>query len=159
MNTQKLVLDDGLLRLDINGNGILKFNPSDFNVYDRFMTMIEELPDIEKRYVLEVETETDTEESEKRMVIRELARAKAIDAEVKQKLSAVFGYGNDFDKLLGGVNLMAVGSNGERVITNLLEALMPYVQGGLERYTKNEVAVAKANREQRRAAQKGVPVK
>lgn len=54
-NMQKLVIDDGLVRLDINGNGVLKFNPSDFNVYERFYALTKELPEIEKKYAAEVE--------------------------------------------------------------------------------------------------------
>lgn len=155
MNTQKLIFDDGLVRLDINGNGTLKFNPSDFNVYERFYTMMKELPEIEKKYASEVETLPEGSEQEQAMELtgRELARAKEIDAEVKGKLSAVFGAGNDFDQLLGGVNIMAFGSNGERIITNLLNALLPYVEDGVKKYTSDEVKAAKLNREQRRAMQ------
>lgn len=157
MNTQKLIFDDGLVRLDINGNGTLKFNPSDFNVYERFYALSEELPEIEKKYAAEVEAipEGTEEEQEKALVGRELVRAKAIDAEVKAKLSAAFGEGNDFDQLLGGVNVMAFGSNGERIITNLLNALLPYIEDGIKKHTDSEVAAAKLNREQRRAIQKG----
>lgn len=157
MNTQKLIFDDGLVRLDINGNGTLKFNPSDFNVYERFYALSAELPEIEKKYAAEVEAipEGAEAEQEKELVGRELARAKAIDAEVKAKLSAAFGEGNDFDQLLGGVNVMAFGSNGERIITNLLNALLPYIEDGIKKHTDSEVAAAKLNREQRRAIQKG----
>lgn len=158
MNTEKLVIDDGLVRLDINGNGVLKFNPSDFNVYERFFTLSKELPEIEKKYAAEVERipESAGEDDVKALVGRELTKAKEIDAEVKAKLSAVFGPGNDFDALLGGVNIMAYGSNGERIITNLLNALVPYVESGIKKYANNEVSAAHLNREKRREAQKGV---
>lgn len=158
MNTEKLIIDDGLVRLDINGNGILKFNPSDFNVYERFFALSKELPEIEKKYALEVEKTAENigEDDVRELVGKELIRAKEIDAEVKAKLSAAFGPGNDFDVLLGGVNIMAYGSNGERIITNLLNALVPYVENGIKKYTDNEVNMAHLNREQRRAAQRGV---
>ena len=156
-NAQKLVIDDGLVRLDINGNGILKFNPSDLNVYNRFFALTQELPEIEKKYAHEVETaDISGADAEQALVGRELARAREIDAEVKAKLSAAFGPGNDFDALLGGVNIMAFGSNGERIITNLLNALVPYVESGIKKYADNEVGAAKMNREARRAAQKGM---
>lgn len=157
MNTQKLTIDDGLVRLDINGNGTLKFNPSDFNVYERFYALTKELPEIEKKYAAEVEAIPEGTEDEQIMELtgRELTRAREIDKEVKAKLSAVFGTGNDFDQLLGGVNIMAFGTNGERIITNLLNALLPYIEDGVEKHTKGEVAAAKHNREQRRAAQRG----
>lgn len=157
METQKLFVDDGFIRFEINDNGVLKFNPSDFNVYERFYALIKELPEIEKKYVADVEaTATIGEMTDTDLVGRELIRAREIDKAVKNKLSAVFGVGNDFDQLLGGVNVFAVARNGERVITNLLNALYPYVEDGIKKLTDSEVVAAKLNREQRRAAQKGV---
>ena len=158
--TKKLVFDDGLVRLDINGNGILTFNPSDFNVYERFYALSKELPELEKKYAAEVESMPENMGSEQVVELagRELIRAKEIDAEVKAKLSAVFGAGNDFDKLLGGVNIMAFGTNGERIISNFLSALQPYIEEGVKKHTDDEVAAAKGNREQRRAAQRGKQV-
>ena len=153
--TKKLVFDDGLVRLDINGNGTLTFNPSDFNVYERFYALSKELPEIEKKYAAEVEPMPENMDSAQvaKLAGRELIRAKEIDAEVKAKLSAVFGAGNDFDRLLGGINIMAFGSNGERIISNLLTALQPYIEEGVKKHANDEVAVARGNREQRRAAQ------
>lgn len=154
--TKTLQFDDGLLRLDINGNGLLTFNPSDFNVYQRFFQLLKELPELEKRYTAEVEAssgENPGEEETFQMAGRELDRARDIDREIKDKLGAVFGSGNDFDALLGGVNVMAVGNNGERIITNLLNALAPYIEEGAERHRQDAVREARLNREQRRAAQ------
>ena len=147
--TKALRFDDGLLRLDVNGNGLLTFNPSDFNVYQRFFQLLKELPELEKRYVAQVERssgETGGEDSFQ-LAGRELAR------EIKEKLSGVFGPGNDFDALLGGVNVMAVGNNGQRVITNLLNALAPCIEEGAERHRKDAAQEAKLGRAQRRAAQ------
>ena len=153
---QKLIIDDGLMRLDINGNGLLVFNPTDFNLYERFYALTKELPEIEKKYAAEVEELPDgTDEAQAvELAGRELTRAKEIDALVKKRLSEVFGKGNDFDKLLGGVNIMAFGSNGERIISNLLSALQPYIEDGVAKHTQQEVATARLNREQRRAAQR-----
>ena len=55
------------------------------------------------------------------------------DGEMKQVLGWVFGPGNDFDVLLEGVNLLAVGANGERVVTNLFAALQDILEAGVER--------------------------
>ena len=155
--TQKLNFDDGLVRLAINDNGILVFNPTDFNVYERFFALWKELPALEAKYAAEVETVPAGMETEQDMELtgRELVIAKEIDAEIKAKLSSVFGARNDFDKLLGGVNIMAFGSNGERVIANLLSALQPYIEDGVKTHTERAVSAAKLNREQRRAAQRG----
>ena len=156
---EKLIFDDGILRLDVNGNGLLCFNPSDFNVYQRFCALVKELPKLEEQYKAEVEQmPEDASEGEIiELAGRELDRAKEIDAAIKRKLSGVFGADNDFDRLLGGVNLMAFGSNGERIITNLLNALTPYLEDGVKKHMDDAaaeaVAEAKLNRAQRRAKQ------
>lgn len=153
MTTQILNFDDGLLRLNINDNGLLIFNPTDLNVYERFLALSRELPELEKQYAAEVE-QTDEEEDGVELVGRELARAKEIDAEIKRRLNTVFGGGNDFDKLLGGVNLMAFGGNGERIITNLLNALTPYIEEGVKKHSDTLAKKALRDREERRAAHK-----
>lgn len=146
---EKLLFDDGLLRLDINGNGILSFNPSDPNVYHRFVNLVKSLPKIEERYKnREIEKgNSDLESAE--IVLKDLHD---IDKEVKAALSDVFGAQNDFDQLLGGSSLMAFGKNGERVVTNLLNALTPYMESGLKRHMDEKaneaVAEAKKRREQ-----------
>lgn len=154
----KLTFDDGRVRLDVNGNGTLVFNPSDFNVYERFYALVRELPELEKRYASEVErtdeSVRDPQAAAVELVGRELIRAKEIDGLVKSRLSHAFGAENDFETLLGGVNIMAFGSNGERIITNFMNAILPYIENGLAKHTGDEVRAALANREQRRAAQK-----
>ena len=84
-----------------------------------------------------------------------LEKARAFDKDIKDRLSHVFGAENDFDALVGGVNLMACGRNGELIVTNLLAALKPYMERGAERHMKDAAAVAvaeaRANRAQRRA--------
>lgn len=150
-----LQFDDGLLRLDVNGNGLLTFNPSDFNVYQRFFQLLKELPEMEKRYAAQVEQSTGEtgEGGSLELAGGELDWARDMDREIKEKLSGVFGPGNDFDALLGGVNVMAVGNNRERVITNLLNALVPYIEEGAERHRQDAAREARLNREQRRAMQ------
>ena len=150
----KLVFDDGLLHLDVNGNGELVFNPSDFNLYQRFCAFLQELPQIENKYRDEVEKPRDPG-SEKELIElagRELDRAKEIDADIKGRLSSGFGSGNDFDKLLGGVNLMAFGSNGKRVLANLLDALTPYLEKGAKQHMRDAASDAVADAKKRRAA-------
>lgn len=153
--TKTLQFDDGLLRLDVNGNGLLTFNPSDFNLYQRFFGLLKELPQLEKAYAAQVE-QPDGQAGEGgslELAGRELDRARELDREIKGKLSGVFGPGNDFDALLGGVNVMAVGNNGQRIITNLLDALAPYIEEGAERHMQDAAREARRSRDQRRAAQ------
>ena len=149
----KLMLDDGVLELDINGRGLLRFNPSDFNLYERFCRLAKELPEIEKQYVAEVEEQGEADGLE--LAGRELARAKEIDADIKRRLSDVFGKENDFDQMMGGVNLMAFGKNGERVITNLLNALTPYLTDGINSHMQGAAAKAVAEAKAERAMRGG----
>lgn len=151
---EKLTLDDGVLELEINENGVLRFNPSDPNVYQRFLTLARELPELESKYTQELES---TKEPDNELARAEgaLDKMRAFDADIKGRLGEVFGRENDFDALLGGVNLMAVGRNGERVVTNLLRALTPYIEGGIDSYRREQAAAAvetaNKNRAQRRA--------
>lgn len=164
---KKIVLDDGILELDINGRGLLRFNASDFNVYQRFASLAKELPEIEKDYKAKVEQFTETESEGPATTDSDMAgidfdavstvmdACREIDKKIKEKLAWVFGPGNDFDVLLGGVNLMAFGRNGERVITNLIEALSPYLESGTKKHreevAQEAVEQAKLNRAHRRS--------
>ena len=138
---EKLTFDAGVKSYRINGGAVLKFNPADPNLYQRFMEAVEKIQELEKNILPE---EADP--------LQQLCLA---DKQVKETLSWVFGGGNDFDQLLGGVNLLAVAGNGERVITNLLSALQPIMVEGAENCAKQQVdgavAQAKQNRAQRRA--------
>lgn len=148
---EKLVFDSGVREYQINDNGVLRFNPSDPNVYARFFDAADEIKAVEADIVEKgksIDADHDTGES----VIRLMEEA---DRTVKNILTKVFGEPNDFDQILGGVNLLAVASNGERVITNFLNALLPIIQEGAERCAEERVGVAvqqaKLNRAQRRA--------
>lgn len=154
---QRLAFDSGVKAFQLGDAGVLRFNPSDPNVYARFVAATEKILSVEDELVekakrLELADDNTTNGVE---VLKLLEEA---DVKVKQLLNDVFGGGNDFNKILGGVNLMAVAGNGERVITNLIAALEPVMVEGAESMTKQKVdaAVAKANqnRAQRRAANK-----
>ncbi len=156
---QKLIFDDGIREYEINDNGVLRFNPSDPNVYDRFCSVLKELQEIEKEYERKI-SDLITEQEQKDDFAQSEAVLSAMheyDARIKGRLSHVFGTQNDFDVLLGGVNLMAIGRNGDRIITNLLSALMPIMESGIREQAKDEAAAAvqqaQLNRAQRRAAQ------
>lgn len=149
---EKLIVDNGFLELEINDSGVLRFNASDFNVYQRFLKLARELPELEKEYS-NIEGQADADELE--FAGATLDKVEEMDRRIKERLAWVFGQNNDFDQLLDGVNLMAVGKNGERVITNLLNALTPYMERGIAQHRKEAameaVAEAKQNRSQRRA--------
>lgn len=155
---EKIVFDSGVKEFEINNNGVLRFNPSDPNVYARFFDATEQIQQIEKELIEKGEdlknNENNDEASAGEAAIRFMQEA---DKQVKELLGRVFGPGNDFDRLLGGVNILAVATNGERVVTNLMHALLPVIEQEAKKCTEhkvgNAVKQAKANRAQRRAQQ------
>ena len=133
---EKLTFDAGVKSYRINGGGVLRFNPADPNLYARFMDAVEQVKQMEQELV---QTGGDP-----------LDKMCQADQQIKKTLSWVFGEGNDFDGLLGGVNLLAVASNGERVITNLLQALLPVLTEGAQLCAGVQVEAAKQRAKARR---------
>ena len=131
---QKITFDTGIKTYQINDSGVLKFNPSDPNLYKRFKDLRVEIEQIQKDYSERSKTTESGDDA-----IDLLAE---YDARVKKSLSHVFGEENDFDSILGGANVMAVASNDELVITNFLDAMLPIVEEGVKTYAKMEAQKA-----------------
>ena len=139
---EKIMFDSGVKEYKINGGGVLRFNPGDPNVYARFLEAADKIRDVETA-LTEQAKGLEEQDSGKAAVLL-MAHA---DKQMKEILSWVFGENNDFDKILGGVNLLAVAGNGERVVTNLFAALQPILVEGAKRCAEDKTreAVAKAN--------------
>ena len=153
---EKLSVDLGVIEFEI-GSGVLRFNPSNPKVYQRFISVLEDLPKIEQEYQRKEKEKQSLEE------MSDLERASVVfgemdqmDQEVKRRLSEAFGPGNDLDAIVGDESLMGFGLNGERIVTNLLNALTPYIEKGVDKHMKGTAAkaveAAKLNRAQRRAS-------
>lgn len=121
---QKIQFDSGVRSYRINGDGILRFNPCDPNLYGRFLDAVEKLKEVE------TELSQQAAETEGTQIVKLMTQA---DEKMKTILSWVFGAGNDFQQILNGVNLLAVADNGERVVTNLFAALEPVLVEGAKR--------------------------
>lgn len=151
---EKLFFDSGVKEYQVNDNGVLRFNPSDPNVYARFLDAMDKIQTVENDLVAKAK-EIEKLEDQKQSGVAVLRLMSDADREVKKILTEVFGADNDFDEILGGVNLLAVATNGERVITNFLAVLQPIMVAGAENCAKQQVdaavAEAKLNRAQRRA--------
>lgn len=147
---EQLIFDSGIKEYQINGKGVLRFNPSDPNVYARFVDAMPKIEQIEKEMAEKANNIDKDSGAAGEQVLRIMRET---DRKIKAELSSVFGDGNDFDQILEGVNLMAVASNGERVIANLINALQPIMENGAKECVRSEVAEAKLNRAQRRAMQ------
>ena len=129
---KKIKLDSGLEEVAI-GQGILRFNPKDPNLYVRFQEAVERLQQVEKDLVAQAPEDGSA-------AVQLLKKA---DEKMKEILDWVFGAGNDFNEILGGVNLLAVAKNGERVVTNLFAALEPVLLEGAKACVEDQVAAAK----------------
>ena len=140
---EKLSFDTGVREYEINDNGILRFNPSDPNVYKRFKDLYEDIRSIESEIEEKSQGISDGMETVDLLV--------KYDALMKSKLSYVFGEENDFDKLLGGVNLMAVTRSGNMVVVNLMDALKPIIEQGVKAYAKTQAALSVEKARQERA--------
>lgn len=148
---QQINFDSGIREFQINGGGVLRFNPSDLNVYSRFMNALDDLRKVE----------TKLEEKFKALAtegtgVDFLQLSAEADREVKRILSDVFGSQNDFDAIFAGVNVMTPTANGEMVLTNFLNAMKPIIEQGARDFAKGQAKAVKntQNRAQRRAAAK-----
>lgn len=141
---EKIQFDVGVKSYKL-GDGVLRFNPGDPNVYARFLEAVEKLKNIEAELVENAQKDPNGE-----TFIQLMAQA---DRQMKQLLDWVFGQGNDFDRMLGGVNLLAVAANGERVVTNLLTALEPVILAGAKACAGEVSRKAVAGAKRRRDAQ------
>lgn len=118
----KITFDSGLRKYEL-GNGVLSFNPLDPNLYERFVEATKKLQHLEEEMLKSAKDAEITG-------VDALVIIKDVDNKAKTILNNVFGGANDFDHMLAGVNLMAVATNGERVITNLMNALTPILEQG-----------------------------
>ena len=114
-------------------------------MYSRFLQAVDRIAAIEQ----EMAKEGRAAQATGQKALELLAKA---DRSVKEVLAWVFGEENDFDRLLGGVNLMAVAANGERVVTNLFAALQPQVQAGAEAFLSAKAQALAAAADAREAA-------
>lgn len=135
---EKITFDTGVKTYQINENGVLRFNPSDPNVYKRFKDMGEKIETMKAEYNERTKDLTDGS-----VAVDILAE---YDKQMKSLLSFVFGEWNDFGTIFEGANVMAIAKNGELIITNFLDALRPIVEAGVKEYAKMEAkkAVAEA---------------
>ena len=137
---EKIQFDSGVRSYRINAGRILRFNPGDPNLYSRFLEAVEKLQEAEKELTRQAET------AQAQDIVKLMTQA---DEKMKNILGWVFGESNDFHKLLGGVNLLAVADNGERVVTNLFAALEPVLVEGAKRCAGQQAEKARLERSAR----------
>lgn len=141
----------------VEGGTPLIFNPGDQNVYARYMDAMDEIKAVETEMSAKANAVVAKDDSEEEMAkagAESLRIMRETDTRMKKILNGVFGGRNNFDEILCGVNLMALTSDGNRVINKVLEALSPIMQDGAKACAETEVVAAKLNREARRAMNK-----
>lgn len=140
---EKITFDTGVKTYQINESGMLRFNPSDPNVYKRFKDLGAKIETLQAEYNERSKNMTDGGEAIDLLAV--------YDQRMKEELSLAFGQDNDFDQIFEGANIMAIAGNGELIITNFLNAITPIVEEGVKKYAKMEAQ--KAVQEAKRAKQ------
>ena len=120
---EKLKFDTGVRSYKI-GSGVLRFNPADPNLYSRFQKAVAQLE------ALKINARNED-------FLDALCDA---DRQVKAILGEVFGPENDMDAIFSGMNLLAVGDNGQRLLANFLAAIEPILSDGARACAAAEVA-------------------
>ncbi|MEG0854578.1 MAG: hypothetical protein RSF82_11930 [Angelakisella sp.] len=142
----------------INDRAILRFNPSDPTIYERFCELCGELEAAGEKIIAKREEYANNTETDrwgvpiKRHKIAQLMVE--LDTQIKEKLRYVFGASNDFEDIFEGVNVFAGTDTGEWVITNFLNAIRPEIEASTEQRMKAKANAAQMNRQQRRAGHK-----
>lgn len=132
---EQLNLDTGVRVYHIAGGGTLRFNPADPNLYSRFMEGAGRLEALEQELAEKGDAATGEEV---------VALFREADLRIKALLGEIFGGDNDFHKALGGVSLLAVGSNGKTVAQNLFAALEAVLEEGAGKLVDARVQEARA---------------
>ena len=138
---EKISFDNGIRQFQVNGEGILRFQPADPNLYSRFSQAGEKIRKLEMELLKESTGDS----------LDLLTRA---DRQIKELLTWAFGADNDFDEIFQGVNVLAVAENGQQVITNFLEALEPVITAGVKSYVNQQVEAARQKAQARREGQR-----
>lgn len=152
---RKLSIDTGVEEFAVNGRGVLRFNPADPNLYHRFFAAGKTLDEYDAALTAAMQALPGGEQARAEAGLRLLNE---YDGKIKALLTEIFGAENDFDALLGGVNLAGVGANGKRVVQNLLEALAPILREGAERRLRAAADTAVREADAARAARDGAAV-
>ena len=141
---EQLNIDTGVREYRINGKGVLRFNPSDPNLYGRFLEAMESIQKLKKN----LRQKGGEVGNDAKKTLHLILQA---DRDAKEQLKKVFGEENDFDELLNNVNVMAVCENGERVISNLIQALSPILEEGAKNFLEAKARCAVEQAEKRRS--------
>ena len=141
---EQLALDLGVQEFAL-GSGVLRFNPTDPNLYQRFMDLEPRLQELRRELL---RSSRDLEDAAQ--VLQLLSET---DRKFKDLLTWVFGAENDFSRLLQDVNLFANDEQGHSIAENLLCALEPVLTRGAEQFVRRCTQAAQEKARLRRENQ------
>lgn len=133
---EKLIFGTGLKRYEVNDNGaIFSFNPTDINLYARFLKMRDEIIKIGE----DVEKKGDeinlSDENNAESFALMLADA---DDRAKRALTECFGSANDFNHIFDGANIFSPSATGNWLVTEFIMAITPVVEKEVANFTKEK---------------------
>lgn len=133
---EKLIINTGLKRYEINDNGaIFSFNPSDINLYARFLKMREKIIEIGEKIEKQGNELNQSNQDEVETFAIMMSDA---DKLCKQAFSECFGSMNDFDHIFDGVNVFSPTITGNWLITDFVMAITPLIEKEVALFTKEK---------------------
>lgn len=146
---EKLIISTGLKRYEVNDSGVIfSFNPTDANLYARFLRTKEKIEAIgeeleKKRTELNFEDVSNNEEAA--FFLEEA------DKKCKQALKECFAVENDFDAMFDYVNCYSITDTGNCVIVNFLKAITPIIEKDVANYAKSKAKRAASKTKKKKA--------
>ena len=149
---EKLIFGTGLKRYEVNDNGaIFSFNPTDINLYARFIKM----RDAVLKIGAEVEKKAEEiNESEEKSVEALASTMEDADRRVKQELTECFGKSNDFELIFDGSNVFSPTLSGNWLITEFITAITPIIEKEVAAFTKERAKRKASQIKQNKAKRK-----
>ena len=149
---EKLIFGTGLKRYEVNDNGaIFSFNPTDINLYARFIKM----RDAVLKIGAEVEKKAEEiNESEEKSVEAFASTMEDADRRVKQELTECFGKSNDFEHIFDGSNVFSPTLSGNWLITEFITAITPIIEKEVAAFTKERAKRKASQIKQNKAKRK-----
>jgi hypothetical protein len=129
---KSLDIDNGSITLCVNQDmtRLLTFNPTDVNFASRFYELLDDFTAKENELIgraKKIDEEMVLDENGVPSNIKEIfALTNELDGYFKERLDYVFGAGTS-ETCFGNVNVMSVDKKGNRILTNFIMGIAPYI--------------------------------
>jgi hypothetical protein len=150
---EKLIFGTGLKRYEVNDNGaIFSFNPTDINLYARFLKLRDNILEIGA----EIEKKAEELDANEEKNVEEFALAmEEADKKAKAMLTECFGKSNDFELIFDGSNIFSATVSGDWLITEFVTAITPIIEKEVANITKEKAKRKAAQVKQNKAKRNG----